>query len=234
MSTKGYTHTTFIQTFHQHSSIIWNIICLQEIHILITMEEYNLIIAGIIGSVITLFLTAIIDFLKEMYRANIEERKIVFQRKLEAAENAISWFQESIDCYRIMQISCNEISEEYNPVVWAKFVNSSSQANKLFLEASKKLNPLYLYFNMLDIENKYHLAASGERINQAITRICILDQKAVALLNSGLSDESEEIKNLQQEAINSFKNISHAIYSQIAAISEMIKTLRSKYHNYCR
>lgn len=36
------------------------------------MEEYNLIIAGIIGSVITLFLTAIIDFLKEMYRANIE------------------------------------------------------------------------------------------------------------------------------------------------------------------
>ena len=221
-------YTTFIQTFYQHSSIIWNIICLQEIHILIIMEEYNLIIAGIIGSVITLFLTAIIDFLKEMYRANIEERKIVFQRKLEAAENAISWFQESIDCYRIMQISCNEISEEYNPVVWAKFVNSSSQANKLFLEASKKLNPLYLYFNMLDIENKYHLAASGERINQAITRICILDQKAVALLNSGLSDESEEIKNLQQEAINSFKNISHAIDSQIAAISEMIKTLRSK------
>ena len=227
-------HTTFIQTFYQHFSIIWNIICLQEIHILITMEEYNLIIAGIIGSVITLFLTAIIDFLKEMYRANIEERKIVFQRKLEAAENAISWFQESIDCYRIMQISCNEISEEYNPVVWAKFVNSSSQANKLFLEASKKLNPLYLYFNMLDIENKYHLAASGERINQAITRICILDQKAVALLNSGLSDESEEIKNLQQEAINSFKNISHAIDSQIAAISEMIKTLRSKYHKYYR
>ena len=227
-------HTTFIQTFYQHSSIIWNIICLQEIHKLITMEEYNLIIAGIIGSVITLFLTAIIDFLKEMYRANIEERKIVFQRKLEAAENAISWFQESIDCYRIMQISCNEISEEYNPVVWAKFVNSSSQANKLFLEANKKLNPLYLYFNMLNIENKYHLAASGERINQAITRICILDQKAVALLNSGLYDESEEIKNLQQEAINSFKNISHAIDSQIAAIYEMIKTLRSKYHKYCR
>lgn len=227
-------HTTFIQTFYQHSSIIWNIICLQEIHILITMEEYNLIIAGIIGSVITLFLTAIIDFLKEMYRANIEERKIVFQRKLEAAENAISWFQESIDCYRIMQISCNEIGEEYNPVVWAKFVNSSSQANKLFLESSKKLNPLYLYFNMLDIENKYHLAASSEHINQAITIICILDQKAVALLNSGLSDESEEIKNLQQEAINSFKNISHAIDSQIAAISEMIKTLRSKYHKYCR
>ena len=82
------------------------------------MEEYNLIIAGIIGSVITLFLTAIIDFLKEMYRANIEERNIVFQRKLESAENAISWFQESIDCYRIMQISCNEIGEEYNPVVW--------------------------------------------------------------------------------------------------------------------
>lgn len=33
------------------------------------METYNLIIAGTIGSVITLFLTAIFDYFKEVYRS---------------------------------------------------------------------------------------------------------------------------------------------------------------------
>lgn len=66
------------------------------------MENYNLIVAGTIGSVITLFLTTIFDYLKEGYRAKIDERKIVFQRRIEIAENAVSWFQKSIDCYRMM------------------------------------------------------------------------------------------------------------------------------------
>ena len=87
------------------------------------MENYNLIVAGTIDSVITLFLTTIFDYLKEGYRAKIDDRKIVFQRRIEIAENAVSWFQESIDCYRMMQIACNEMSEEHNPVVWDKFIN---------------------------------------------------------------------------------------------------------------
>ena len=41
------------------------------------METYNLIIAGTIGSVITLFLTAIFDYLKEVYRSKIHEQKIL-------------------------------------------------------------------------------------------------------------------------------------------------------------
>ena len=97
------------------------------------MENYRLIIAGTIGSVITLFLTTIFDYLKEGYRAKIDERKIVFQKRIEIAENAVSWFQESIDCYRMMQIACNEMSEEYNAVVWDQFIKSSMQAYNLYL-----------------------------------------------------------------------------------------------------
>ena len=108
------------------------------------MENYRLIIAGTIGSVITLFLTTIFYYLKEGYRAKIDERKIVFQRRIEIAENAVSWFQESIDCYRMMQITCNEMNEEHNPVVWDKFIKSSMQAYNL-------------YFDTLDIERKHNL-----------------------------------------------------------------------------
>ena len=61
-----------------------------------------MIIAGAIGSAITLLLTALLDYLKERYRAKIEIQKLVFQRRTDAVEKAISWYQEAIDCYRMM------------------------------------------------------------------------------------------------------------------------------------
>ena len=45
------------------------------------MESYNMIIAGVIGSAITLLLTAFLDYLKERYRAKIEIQKLLFHRK---------------------------------------------------------------------------------------------------------------------------------------------------------
>ena len=44
----------------------------------------------------------------------------------------------------MMQIACNEMNEEHNPVVWDKFIKSSMQAYNL-------------YFDTLDIERKHNL-----------------------------------------------------------------------------
>lgn len=195
------------------------------------METYNLIIAGTIGSVITLFVTAIFDYLKEIYRAKIDDRKIVFQRKLEVAENAVSWFQESIDCYRMMQIACNEMSVDYNSVVRDKFMQSSIQAYKLYLDTPKSLNRLYLYFDTLDIEKKHNLIYSTEQINYAVTEIGKLDQEAVELRNQGFTDENEEIK---KDALDLFKHLSRSLGVQIDALAEMIATLRSEYRKYSK
>ena len=198
------------------------------------METYNLIIAGTIGSVITLFVTAIFDYLKEIYRAKIDDRKIVFQRKLEVAENAVSWFQESIDCYRMMQIACEEMTEDYSPVVQDKFMQSSIQAYKLYLDTPKSLNRLYLYFDTLDIEQKHNLIYSAEQINYTITKLSKLDQDAVELRNQGFSDDSEEVKKLQKDAISLFKHLSNSLSSQIAALAEMISTHRAEYRKYSK
>lgn len=196
------------------------------------METYNLIIAGTIGSVITLFVTAIFDYLKELYRAKIDDRKIVFQRKIEVAENAVSWFQESIDCYRMMQIACDEMREEHNPVVWDKFIKSSVQTYKLYLDTPKSLNRLYLYFDTLDIEKKHNLISSTEQINYAVTELGKLDQEAVKLRNQGFTDESKEVKKLKKDAVGLFKDLSKSLSSQIAALAEMISTLRAEYRKY--
>lgn len=198
------------------------------------MENYNLIVAGTIGSVITLFLTTIFDYLKEGYRAKIDERKIVFQRRIEIAENAVSWFQESIDCYRMMQIACNEMNEEHNPVVWDKFIKSSMQAYNLYLCTPKNLNRLYLYFDTLDIERKHNLVYSTEQINRTVTELGKLDQEAVRLQNQGLTEDSKEVKQLKYDVICLLKQLSKSLDSQIEALSEMISALRSGYCKYLK
>ena len=198
------------------------------------MENYNMIIAGVIGSAITLLLTALLDYLKERYRAKIEIQKLLFHRKADTVENAVSWLQEGIDCLRMMQSACDDIEEEYNPIVYERLLKSTIQANKLFEDSGKFLNRIYLYYNFADIENKYNTIESWDYINFAITEIGKLDQQALALRNSGLSDDSEEIKSLQAKAIKLFRNLSKSLNSNIDSMVEILNKLRSEFDKYSK
>lgn len=193
------------------------------------MENYNLIIAGVIGSTITLLLTAIFDFLKEKYRAKIEMKKLVFQRKTDAVEKAISWYQEAIDCYRMMQTACDTMEEKYNPTTYSRLLASFVQAGRLYENTSKTLNPIYLYYDFSDIERKCNIQSSWEYINFAIKELGSLDQLVLELRNQGLSDESNEVKALRVKALDILKKFSKAIDVQIAIIAEIMNKLRDDY-----
>ena len=193
------------------------------------MENYNLIIAGVIGSTITLFLTAIIDFIKEKYRTKIEMQKLVFQRKTDAVERAISWYQEAIDCYRMMQTACDALEEEYNPTTYSRLMASFAQAGRLYENTSKVLNPIYLYYNFSDIESKYDIQYSWEYINFTIKELGKLDQQVLKLYNQGLTDDSNEIKTLRTKALDILKKFAKAIDVQITIITKIMSKLREEY-----
>lgn len=193
------------------------------------MENYNLIIAGVIGSTITLFLTAIIDFIKEKYRTKIEMQKLVFHRKTDAVERAISWYQEAIDCYRMMQTACDALENEYNPTTYNRLVASFAQAGRLYENTSKVLNPIYLYYNFSDIESKYDIQYSWEYINFTIKELGKLDQQILKLYNQGLTDDSNEIKTLRNKALDILKKFARAIDVQITIITEIMSKLREEY-----
>lgn len=196
------------------------------------MEDYNMIIAGVIGSSITLLLTALFDYLKEKHRAEIEIRKLVFQRKADAAENAVSWLQESIDCLRMLQYACNDFEIKYNPIVGERLLKSSTQINALFENSGKLLNRIYLYYSFVDIENKWNTLQSCNYISFALTEIGKLNQEALELRNKGLSDESEEIKILQNKVIDLFRNLSKSLDANINSMAEMLNKLRSEFNKY--
>lgn len=198
------------------------------------MENYNMIIAGVIGSAITLLLTAFLDYLKERYRAKIEIQKLLFHRKADTVENAVSWLQEGIDCLRMMQSACNDIEEEYNPTVYERLLKSAIQANKLFEDTGKFLNRIYLYYNFADIENKYNTIEAWDYINFAITEIGKLNQQALGLRNNGLSDDSEEIKLLRAKAICPFRNLSKSLNANINSMVEILCKLRTEFNKYSK
>lgn len=193
------------------------------------MENYNIIIAGVIGSTITLFLTAIIDFIKEKYRTKIEMQKLVFQRKTDAVERAISWYQEAIDCYRMMQTACDALEEEYNPTTYNRLEASFAQAGRLYENTSKVLNPIYLYYNFSDIENKYDIQHSLEYINFAVKELGRIDQSILELYNQGLIDENDQIKALRTKYLDILKRFAVAINVQITIITEIMSKLREEY-----
>ena len=181
-----------------------------------------------------MLLTALLDYLKERHHSKIEIRKLVFQRKVDAAEKAVSWLQEGIDCLRMMQSACDDIKEEYNPIVCERLFKSATQANMLFENTGKFLNRIYLYYNFADIENKYNTIESWDYINFAITEIGKLDQQALGLRNKGLSDDSEEIKLLQAKAISLFRNLSKSLNANIDSMVEILNTLRKEFNKYSK
>ena len=193
------------------------------------MGNYNLIIAGVIGSTITLFLTAIIDFIKEKYRTKIEMQKLIFQRKTDTVERAISWYQEAIDCYRMMQTACDALEEEYNPTTYNRLEASFAQAGRLYANTSKVLNPIYLYYNFSDIETKYDIQHSWEYINYAVKELGRIDQIILELYNQGLTDENDQIKTLRTKALDILKKFARAIDVQITIITEIMSKLREEY-----
>ena len=71
------------------------------------MEDYNLIIAGVIGSAITLLLTAFLDYLKERYRAKIEIQKLLFHRKADVVHRggATVVFDQMLNFYHMPFLS---------------------------------------------------------------------------------------------------------------------------------
>lgn len=196
------------------------------------MEKINLITAGIIGSVITLLITALIDCIKEYLRYKLEKGKLVFQRKTDAAEKAMSWYQESVDCFMMMKMACSEIGDKYNPITWTKFISSTNQANQLYKEANIRLNPLYLYFDFKKIEEKYATFASMQYINDALTEIGKYDEEAKQLRLNGKDDSSNEIIELKRESINLLHELSKALEDQIKSIVAIQEELRTQFNKY--
>lgn len=196
------------------------------------MEDYKMIIAGIVGSVITLLLTAILDYLKEIHHNRIELKKILFQRKLEVVEKAMSWYQEALDMYYMLQTALKEYDKDCNPITVQKIQVACMKSNKLFQEAESRLNSIYLYYDFSDIEKKYHGRDSMECINKLLTLVAEIGHKIATVEPSEFAEQL--CAALHEQRIEAFHMLADSLNNQIYIIAEIGQRLRDEYKSYLK
>ena len=188
------------------------------------------ITAGLIGSILTLIIQAIVNAVSDKVKYKRELRKQVFARKLEVAENAMTWFQETMDTYYILQTSLREYDKECNPVTVAKLDAACSKCAWLFQETPRRLNSMYLYYDFSEIEKKYHGRESMECMNQLIT---IVAKISYQISNLTPSEFSEKLRaELHGQRVEAAHSLADAIDNQMCIISEIMQSLREEYKGY--
>lgn len=105
-----------------------------------------------IDSLVTIVIQVIINAISERVKHNRELRFWVFQRKLDVVEKAMSWYQETLDMYYMLQIALKEYDKDCNPITEQKIQVACMKYNKLFQETESRLNSIYLYYNFSDIK----------------------------------------------------------------------------------
>ena len=80
-------------------------------------------IGALVGSLITIIIQAVINAISERVKHKRELQALVFQRKLEIVEKAMSWYQETLDMYVMLQAALKEYDKECSPITAQKNTN---------------------------------------------------------------------------------------------------------------
>lgn len=179
---------------------------------------------GLGSSLITLICTKIIDIYQEKKKFKRELFKLIFERKTSVVENAMSWYQEALDNYFMLQMSCKAYQEGREKFALARLYLAAQQSDKLFKEASSRLNSIYLYYDFSKIEQKYKSSEYTEDINENMNKIADLLVKIQTAGSDSLilKESKEELKEL-------LLSLSDRFDSQINSILEIQGILRNDY-----
>lgn len=179
---------------------------------------------GFGSALITLIITKMIDIIQEKKRFKRELFKLIFERKTNTVENAMSWYQEALDIYRLLQMSCNAYQEGLEDYALARLIIAGQLSDKVFKESSIRLNPIYLYYDFSKIEQKNKSSEALEYMNDSINKIVAL----VAKIQSSEKD-SEISKSSRSELKELLLSLSDSLNNQLNTIIEIQSILRNDY-----
>lgn len=191
----------------------------------------DIITSSLIGFIIALTIKYLLERWSASTAYKRELRKQIFQRKTDAVERAMSWYQEAFDMYSLYQMAISEYDGTPNPAVMAKIQYVSMQTTKLMQDTSVKLNPIYLYYDFSDINRKYQVLESAQTINKAFALIGQMQQH----MSSDPVIDVEEQKDREQwfyELKETLDIAASAMENQKSAIVETQQRLRDEYKKY--
>lgn len=197
------------------------------------MNITDVITGGFVGSVFTLIIKAIIDACCSHIAYKRELRKQVFQRKTDAVERAMSWYQEALDMYTLLQAAIKEYDGTANPVTIEKIQYSGIRLDKLLQETSIRLNPVYLYYDFTDILQRFHIMESAKIINEAFVLIGEIQQHLPPV--PAINEQELEVRKQWFGKLKETLDIAaSAMNGQILSITAIQQRLREDYQKYTK
>ena len=121
-------------------------------------------------------------------------------------------------------MSCAAFQEGRETYALARLYIACQQSDKLFKEAPSRLNPIYLYYDFSEVEQKYKSSESMNRINDCINKIATLVTKI-----QSTEPDSEISRHSGHELKELLSSLSDSFNSQINTILEIQGILRNNY-----
>ena len=194
------------------------------------MGQY--ITAALIGSLITIIIQAVINAISDKVKHKRELRSLVFQRKLDVVEKAISWCQDSSDMHCLLQMALREYDADWNIMTMQKMQVAFDRLNKLSQDAVNRLNAIYLYYDFSDIEAKYKSCEVTYSMNRLLTLIAGVSDKISEINQANFNEQL--YKDLQDERVNYVHQLADVVDCQIRVIDEIKQKLRKEYSDYLK
>lgn len=192
----------------------------------------TLFTGALLGSIVTLLLKWGVDFISEGVKHKRGIRMLVFQEKMQTDKIAMSWYQEALDNYILLQGALRECVDGPSPVSFQKLCQAIEISNLLMKGKESKLNPIYMFDSFHDLEEEYRAVESAQIMNECYVSIGKMNLQYDEMLARNASEL--ELNALKDKYLSACRRIADAIENQICLIAEIQNRIRTGYQKYLK
>ena len=192
----------------------------------------TLFTGALLGSIVTLLLKWGADSISETVKHKRGIRMLVFQEKMQTDKIAMSWYQEALDNYVLLQGALRECSDGPSPVSFQKLCHAIEVSNSLMKSKETKLTPVYVFDSFYDLEEKFKAVESAQIMNECYVAMGKMNLQYDEMLTGSASEL--ELNALKEKYLSTCRMIADAIDSQICLIAEIQNRIRAGYQKYLK
>lgn len=192
----------------------------------------TLFTGALLGSIVTLLLKWGADSISETVKHKRGIRMLVFQEKMQTDKIAMSWYQEALDNYVLLQGALRECADGPSPVSFQKLCHAIEVSNSLMKSKETKLNPVYAFDSFYDLEEKYKAVESAQIMNDGYVAMGKMNLQYDEMLAVGAPEQ--ELIAIKDKYLSTCRRVADAIDNQICLIAEIQNRIRARYQKYLK
>lgn len=180
---------------------------------------------SLLSIILTLLVKWLIDLLTDTVREKRERRKMVFQKKTEAAERAMGCFVELYSNLFMLKESLSRITVDPSPAIVELLNRAIADNQRINSHLAEKMNAIYLYYDFSDIDEKYMINRINDTIYSLMDVISKTQKDIFEARQNGVSEDhlTPTLQLLTQE-YKAYADAIECVLKSILAIQDRLRT----------